>query len=218
MKANYIRVSTLEQNTARQKESIVMGAKVYEDKESGSIPFAERRKGKELIQDVKEGKITEVHVHSIDRLGRSTIDILNTIQFFSAKGVNVVSVKEGLQTFIEGKENPIAKMMIGILSTLSEFELSRTKERQAEGIAKAKERKVYINNGGNKQKESIGEFMLKPKTKKVIKFLSEGNSLRRTAKLAECSLGTVQKVQAILDQKNELKDAYNHNYVPYIAE
>lgn len=218
MKANYIRVSTLEQNTARQKESIIMGAKVYEDKESGSIPFAERKKGKELIQDVKEGKIKEIHVHSIDRLGRSTIDILNTIQFFTAEGVNVVSVKEGLQTFIEGKENPIAKMIIGILSTLSEFELSKIKERQLEGIAKAKERGVYVSNGGNKSKESKDEFLSKPKTKKIIKYLAEGNSLRRTAKLAECSLGTVQKVQSILDEKNETKDALKYDYVPFVSE
>ena len=77
-----------------------------------------------------------MHVHSIDRLGRNTLDIMQTIQDFTSKGINVVSTKEGLQTLINGKENPIAKMMIGILGTLAEFELARGKERQAEGIAK----------------------------------------------------------------------------------
>ena len=48
---------------------------------------------------------------------------------------------------VDGKENPIAKMMVGILATLSEFEINRMKERQRDGIAKAKERGVYKTNG-----------------------------------------------------------------------
>jgi DNA invertase Pin-like site-specific DNA recombinase len=88
--------------------------------------------------------ITEVQVHSIDRLGRSTLDIMQTIQHFTSKGINVVSEKEGLNTIIDGKENPITKMMIGILGTLAEFELSRAKERQSEGIAERKRKGLYM--------------------------------------------------------------------------
>ncbi len=50
----------------------------------------------------------------------------------------MVATKEGLQTIVDGKENPIAKMILGILGTLAEFELNSIKERQTEGIAKAK--------------------------------------------------------------------------------
>ena len=134
MKAKYIRVSTEEQKIVRQTD---FDGLIYPDVCSGSIPFKEREYAKKLLSN-KE--ITEVHVHSIDRLGRNTLDIMQTIQDFTSKGINVVSTKEGLQTLIDGKENPIAKMMIGILGTLAEFELSRIKERQAEGIAKAKEK------------------------------------------------------------------------------
>jgi len=199
-KAHYIRVSTVEQNTNRQKENIIMGAKVFEDKISGSVEFSKRAKGKELLDAIEEGLITEVHVHSIDRLGRSNLDILQTIQYMTAKGVNVVSTKEGLQTIVEGKENMVAKMMIGILSTLAEFELSRIKERQAEGIAAAKNKGTY-NGHGRKvgTNESIEDFMKKATTKKIVKYLKQGHSLRRTALLSECSLGTVQKVQGILN-------------------
>jgi DNA invertase Pin-like site-specific DNA recombinase len=97
MKAKYIRVSTKEQNRDRQTD---FDGLTYIDKCSGSIPFKERPEANKLL-DNKE--ITEVHVHSIDRLGRNTLDIMQTIQDFTSKGINVVSTKEGLQTLIDGK-------------------------------------------------------------------------------------------------------------------
>lgn len=200
-KVHYIRVSTQEQNTSRQKE-IVFGATVFEEKESGLIEFSKRTKGAQILAMADAGELEELHVHSIDRLGRNTLDILNTIQFLTSKGVNVISKKEGLQTMVDGKENPIAKMMVGILATLSEFEINRMKERQRDGIAKAKERGVYKTNGGHKQRESAEQFLNKKSSKKVLKYLAQGNSLRATAKLAEVALGTVQKVVAV-------KDAYD---------
>jgi DNA invertase Pin-like site-specific DNA recombinase len=200
-KVHYIRVSTQEQNTSRQKE-VIFGATVFEEKESGLIEFSKRTKGAQILAMASANELEELHVHSIDRLGRNTLDILNTIQFLTSKGVNVISKKEGLQTMVDGKENPIAKLMVGILATLSEFEINRMKERQRDGIAKAKERGVYKTNGGNKQRESAEQFLNKKSSKKVLKYLAQGNSLRATAKLAEVALGTVQKVVAV-------KDAYD---------
>jgi DNA invertase Pin-like site-specific DNA recombinase len=192
-KVHYIRVSTAEQNTSRQ-ETVIIGALRFEDKESGLIEFKKRTKGKQIWDLAESNELEELHVHSIDRLGRNTLDILNTIQFLTTKGVNVISTKEGLQTMVEGKENPIAKLMIGILATLSEFEVERMKERQREGIQKAKDRKAYIGNGGDRRSESIEEFLNKKASKRVLKHLKQGDSIRRTAKLAEVSIGTVQKV------------------------
>ena len=168
MKAKYIRVSTKEQNTDRQTD---FDGLIYPDECSGSIPFKDRPEAKKLLSN-KE--ITEVHVHSIDRLGRNTLDIMQTIQDFTSKGINVVSTKEGLQTLIDGKENPIAKMMIGILGTLAEFELSRAKERQLEGIANAKEKGVYV---GRKKgtKETDRQFWGKDSTQRIVKYLNQSN-------------------------------------------
>jgi DNA invertase Pin-like site-specific DNA recombinase len=192
MKAKYIRVSTKEQNTDRQTD---FNGLTYIDECSGSIPFKERPEAKKLL-DNKE--IKEVHVHSIDRLGRNTLDIMQTIQDFTSKGINVVSVKEGLQTLIDGKENPIAKMMIGILGTLAEFELSRIKERQAEGIAKAKEKGIY-RQGRNRGKEDIEVFINKASTQSILKYLRNNESVRRTALLSKTSEGTVKKVKKYLN-------------------
>ena len=191
MKAKYIRVSTVEQNTDRQTN---FEGLTYIDKCSGSIPFNQRDEAKKLLAN---NSITEVHVHSIDRLGRSTLDIMQTIQNFTSKGINVVSEKEGLQTIINGKENPIAKLMIGILGTLAEFELSRSKERQSEGIAEAKKKGVYVGRSVG-SKESTEQFLNKKLSQTIIRHLKAKESIRRAAKLAGASVGTVQKVKELL--------------------
>tara|TARA_R110000782_G_scaffold269716_1_gene368365 strand:- start:347 stop:949 length:603 start_codon:yes stop_codon:yes gene_type:complete len=192
MKAVYIRISSVDQNTARQ-ENNVEDAKVYIDKISGSVPFSERTEGKKLIQEIKNGNITELYCHSIDRLGRNTIDILSTIKLITSYGCNVISEKEGLKMLIDGKENPIAKMMIGILSTLSEFELTRIKERQMEGIANKKSKGGYVGRTEGSV-ESKEVFMNKAKTNTIIKHLKNGESIRHTALLSKCSVSLVQKV------------------------
>jgi DNA invertase Pin-like site-specific DNA recombinase len=122
---------------------------------------------------------------------------MQTIQDFTSNAINVVSTKEGLQTLIDGKENPIAKMMIGILGTLAEFELSRIKERQAEGIAKAKERGGFKGRSIG-SKESTEVFVNKASTQSILKHLRDNESVRRTALLSKTSEGTVKKVKKLI--------------------
>ena len=191
----YVRVSTTGQKTDRQIED---GIKVYEDKVSGSIAFNERDQAKRLLRDIEAGKVDEVIVHSIDRLGRNTLDIMQTIQWMTEQGVNVVSRKEGLSTLVDGKENPVAKMVVGIMATLAEFELERIRERRQEGIAKAKERGAYKNNGG-REKETIEQFFSKKEINKCRQELQAGESLRRAARQAGVSLGTAQKVKRLME-------------------
>ena len=201
MKINYIRVSTGTQSKEVQEFNLSSEYKVFKEVVSGSIAFAERTEGAKIIQLVKEGKVEEILIHDISRIGRNNLDILKTIEFFTLNNVNLVSRREGLSTMIEGKANPIATLIIGILSTLAQHERERLKERQREGIDKAKLKGVYKNNGGNRKEETLEEFSAKSSTKKILKFLNEGNSLRRTALLSSCSLGKVQKVVRLLFNK-----------------
>ena len=185
----YIRVSTKEQNTSRQDDDTMAS---FVDICSGSVAFRDRPQGEALIRKVQLGYVRSIYVHSIDRLGRNTLDILNTIQYLTRQQVNVISQKEGLSTLLDnGSENPTAKLMIGILGTLAEFELTRIKERQAEGIAKAKLRGVYSTNGNNRSIETDAQFLSK-------KGNNRGNSLRRSAKISGISLGTAQKIKKML--------------------
>ena len=194
MRVAYIRVSTIDQNPDRQLKVDI--EKNYIDKCSGSISFSERPEAKKLLSN---SNVTEIVVHSIDRLGRNTIDIMQTIQHFTNTGINVISEKEGLETIVGGKENPIAKMMIGILGTLSEFELTRIKERQAEGIAKAKERGEYKGRGEGTA-EPLEKFMNKASTVEVLKHLRQGESINRAEKLSGTSTGTVKKVKKLIKE------------------
>ena len=188
----YIRVSTPEQNTARQKDGLIPIVDIC----SGSIPFEDRKGGEALMRKSQLGFVGSISVQSIDRLGRNTLDILTTIKMFTRQGVNIISQKEGLQTLLpDGTENPTSKLMIGILGTLAEFELSRIKERQAEGIAKAKARGVYKTNGGNRSVETKTKFLSKKKNALCLKELKRGNSVRRSALLSGVSVITARKVK-----------------------
>lgn len=197
MEVKYIRVSSEDQNTTRQGEG------EYIDRISGSVPLSDRPQGARLLRDIEAGKVTAVRVHSIDRLGRNTLDILQTVENLTAKGVNVISEKEGLHTLIDGKPNPTAKMLLGILSTLAEFERELIRERQREGIAKAKQAGRYSTNGG-RNPESLEEFLQKEKNKVCLLELKRGESVRRAAKLAGVSLATAQKVRNSARETNRL--------------
>lgn len=193
MRVKYVRVSTKEQNSERQSN---YEGSVFLDKCSGSIAFKKRPEAKKIL---KNKEITEVVVHSIDRLGRDVIDILQTIKDFTNKGINVISEKEGLQTIINGKENPIAKMIIGVLGTLAEFELSRIKERQSEGIAAAKLKGIYLGRSSGSS-ETIEQFLSKKTTQDILINLKLNESIRRTALLSKVSEGKVKKVKKMIKE------------------
>ena len=213
MKINYVRISSGSQNNDIQVFNLPSENKVFRDTISGSIAFSERPEGAKIIELVKEGRIDEIYINDISRIGRDNIDVLNMIQFFTENGVNLISRREGLSTMIEGKVNPIASLIIGILSTLAQHELERLKERQREGIARAKDRGVYSSHGGNRKEETREEFLSKSDTKKIIKYLNEGNSLRRSALLSKASLGKVQKVARMLEDIKKDKVKINNKVV-----
>ena len=193
MKARYIRISTPDQKLERQLIKQHPDEKIYIDVCSGSIPFNERPKGKELLENKK---ISYISVHAIDRLGRNLLDILNTLQTFTNSGVTLKVDNLGIESMIKGKENAAFKLIISVLASIAEMERETMLERQREGIALAiAEGKYKGRVRGSKESD---EDVLK-KYPEVIKHLKRGQSLRITAKLAEVSLGTVQKVKAIIN-------------------
>lgn len=83
----------------------------------------------------------QLTITSMDRLARSLIDLHRLVDDLTAREVSVKFLKEG-QTY-SLTSTPIAKLMLGLLGSVAEFERSIIRERQAEGIARAKERGVY---------------------------------------------------------------------------
>ena len=196
MKVKYNRVSTLQQTGERLKVDETQYDLVLLDKVSGSVSFSEREEGKKLIKLMNEGKVTELVVEELSRLGRNTGDVIRTLELFDELGVNVVIRNLGIQSRPNGKKNPIWKMITSVLSSMYEMELENIKERTMVG------RKVYLMNGGklgrpNGSSESEKQFLEKPLTKKIIKKLQEERSVMEITRFLGCSSTTVTKVRKI---------------------
>ena len=198
MKVFYVRVSSLEQKTDRQRVSEKEYDLVVEDKCSGSIPFFEREGGKKIKQLLDKKIITSLSVWTIDRLGRDLIDILNSIQYLSERGIRIHFIQQGLISLDEeGKENPISKMIISILGIVAEMERKQIKERQKEGIELAKLRGVYKGRV-NGSKEDLRTFLSKPKVAKTIELLKKGYKASEISRIVGIHVNTITKVKKII--------------------
>lgn len=166
MKILYCRVSTLDQKTDRQRIDKKNFSLVIEDKCSGAIPFFERSGGVQIKNLIDKHVIFSLSVLTIDRLGRDLRDIINTIHFFTANKTTIHFVSQGFSTLnIDGKENPIAKIMISILGVVGEMERTQIKERQVEGIRIAKMKGVYKGRVEGSKEDNL-QFLGRKKTKK----------------------------------------------------
>lgn len=138
-KIGYARVSSKDQNLDRQlvalkKEKVF---RVFTDTVSGSSPQRPGLDG--ALNYVRAGD--QLIVVSMDRLARSLIDLHRLVDELTERGVSVKFLKEGQTYSLDS--SPVAKLMLGLLGSVAEFERSIIRERQAEGIAKAKARGVY---------------------------------------------------------------------------
>lgn len=132
----YVRVSTQEQNEDRQLTIMEQykADKIFTEKISGKN--TDRPQLKKMLEYVREGDTLVIESYS--RLARSTKDLINLVEQLKAKGVNLISSKENIDT-----STPQGRLMFTIFAGLAEFERECTLQRQAEGIAEAKKRGVY---------------------------------------------------------------------------
>ena len=197
MKILYCRVSTVEQNTDRQRVTQNDFDRVIEDKCSGAVPFFERAGGKEIKMLVDNNILTSLAVLSIDRLGRDLRDIINTIHFFTQKHIAITFISQGLSSLDgNGKENPISKMMISILGIVGEMERTQIRERQLEGIRIAKLKGVYEGRAKG-SKEDVLSFLSKQANKDALAMLKKGYKCKEVAKLTGLHINTITKVKKL---------------------
>ena len=198
----YIRQSTIQQSNLRQLAIAHPDEKLFIDVISGSVPFNQRPQGKRLIEAVEAGEINFVSFHAIDRAGRNTIDVLQTLQYFFDKGVVVKIENLGLESMIGGKANPVFNLITITLSELSSLEKNSLLERQAEGIAQSKLRGVYKGRVKGTTDSPEKTLSIHKKTIKALKA-NPTLSLRQIAKLAsdddyKVSANTVKKVKGLI--------------------
>ena len=135
MIVGYVRVSSVEQNEARQIEALGEVEKLFLEKASGKD--TDRPQLVAMLEWVREGDI--VRVKSVDRLARSTSDLLELLGILETKGVGVEFVDSpSLST-----NTAQGRFMLTVLGAVAEFERALIKERQAEGIALAKKSGAY---------------------------------------------------------------------------
>lgn len=174
----YIRVSSQGQNTERQlSDTGIKFRRTFKDEASGKN--IDREGLTDMIEFVQEGDT--VHVHSIDRLGRSLVDLKNIVTELNEKGVSVKFHKENLE-FSAGTSNPIHTLMFNMLASFAEFERSIIKDRQREGIEKAKAKGVYKKD--KRKKVDYAE---------LIKAIESGLSYRQVAEKFNVGVGTVDR-------------------------
>lgn len=197
MKVLYVRTSTIEQKTDRQRVNEKDYQLVVEDKCSGSIALFEREGGKQLLKLIEKEVLTELYVWEIDRLGRCLLDILSNIKFFTEKKICVHFVSQGLSTLQpDGSENNITKMIISILGTLAEMEKKISRERQLEGISIAKLNNKYTGRAKGSN-EDVLKFLSKPKNAKAIDYLKKGYKNIEVAKIVGIHYNTITKIKKI---------------------
>jgi DNA invertase Pin-like site-specific DNA recombinase len=196
MKIKYNRTSTIQQEGERFKlDKDNYDLTIFDKGVSGKIPFSEREGGIKLNKLVEEGKVKEVVVEELSRLGRNTIDTLTTLKSFEERGINVVVKSMGnLQSLVNGKKNPIWNLITSVMSSLYELERENILERTEMG------RKMYVMNGGKLGRkigsvENRKDFLKKEKTQKIISLLEKGKSVRDISSRLGVSPKTIVKVR-----------------------
>lgn len=148
MRIAYIRVSSTDQNVARQQESLVAD-RVFTDYASGKD--VERPQLQAALAYVRDGDT--LVVHSMDRLARNTEDMLRLVRELTARQVCVEFVKEKL--VFGQKDDPMSTLMMTMLGGFAQFERALIRERQREGIAIAKSKGVYKGRKPSLTKEQV---------------------------------------------------------------
>ncbi len=138
IRIGYVRVSSADQNVDRQL-----------DGEQLTVTFTDKASGKNTdrpqLQALLAGnwpKGSVVVVHSMDRLARSLSNLLRLVEDLTSRGLTVQFLKEG-KIFKGDSTDAMDKLMLSMLGAFAEYERTLIRERQREGIAKAKERGVY---------------------------------------------------------------------------
>lgn len=133
MKIGYARVSTIEQNLDRQLDNLQAAGceRIFKEKMTGTK--AHRPELDRMLDAVREGDT--LVIDSFSRLSRSTKDLLDTVERLTAQGVNIISLKEQLDT-----TTATGRMMLTMLSALSQFERDLIAERTRDGLKAARAR------------------------------------------------------------------------------
>ena len=199
----YARVSTQGQDYERQLAELKQYAdrmnydmvKTFSEKISGAKKVEERNALSDLLQYVDKNHIDKVLIYECSRLSRRAVDFLQVIEYLTERNISVYIHQNGLETLQpDGKVNPIAQLVLGILAQFNSMERSLIRSRMESGY------KHHIAQGG-KVGRNVGyrktDEQMKEEYAEEIRLLKRGYSLRNVYKITNTSINTLRKLGAI---------------------
>jgi DNA invertase Pin-like site-specific DNA recombinase len=193
--ALYVRVSTDKQTIQNQIAALTAiaearGWEVVQVYQDAGVSGAKGRKDRpgldSMLRDASRRKFDVAMVWAIDRLGRSLIDLLDTIQTLEACGVDLYLDQQSLDT-----TTPAGKLMFQVCGAFGEFERSIIRQRVIAGMRQAK------LNGPRPGKKAIGRPLNDPAAIDVARAeLARGTGILKVAKMVGLGTGTVQRLKA----------------------
>lgn len=200
----YARVSSVSerQNTERQVSDLEKYAdnnkmkvvKVFEEHISGAVKNENRPILCECLDYCISNHVGVLLISELSRLGRNVDEVLANVKRCKDNNLNIYFQKENLSIFqADGTKNPFLNIFISVLGTCAELERENIKFRLNSGRAK------YVEEGGRLGRKVGSSKSIEKKQeeyKDVIKELKHGTSIRRTAKLCDVSVSTVQRIKS----------------------
>ena len=200
----YARVSTSQQDFTHQltslrayaKEHHYQVVKEYTEKISGAKKVAEREALKELLEDVEQNQVKKILVFECSRLSRRALDFLSIIEKLNEKGVSVFILQNGLETLLpDGKVNPIASLVLGIMSQFNSMERDLIRARMKNGYDN-----LRAQHPGEKvvgRKVGYRKTNYQEENAKEISLLKKNVSLRDCQSLTGTSINTLRKLKSM---------------------
>ena len=199
----YARVSTNSQDYERQLNDLReyagrMGyvvVKEYAEKISGAKKVAEREAMTDLLSFVEANHIDKVLIYECSRLSRRVADFVNIVDKLNELNTSLYIHQNGLETLqADGKINPIAQLVIGMLAQFNSMERSLIRSRMESGYNN------YRSNGGvvgRKIGYRKSDEAMKDEYKEEIRLLRKGLSLRNVQKISGTSINTLRKIKGV---------------------
>ena len=202
----YARVSSTSdrQDTARQVADLQKYAaasglevvKVFEEKASGA------RNDREVLADclasLHAGDADTLLLSELSRLGRNVRKILDVADDLTKAGINIHILDLNIDTLLpDGKENPMAKLMLTVLGLGAELERKNIVSRLNSGRERAKEKGVKM---GRPEGSRMSDKDLLAKYPEVVRKLRKGLSIREVSKICGVSSATVQRVKKVVQK------------------
>lgn len=199
----YARVSSTNdrQDTGRQikdlenyaKSQNIEIVKIYEEHISGAKRIEERQALTECLEYCTRNSVDFLLLSELSRLGRSTLQVLRSLEILHEAKVSVYIQNLGLYTLqADGKVNPIASIMVTVLAEMANIERSNIQYRLNSGRAN------YVANGGRlgrRKGSTKSEEKLRDEYKETIALLKKGYSIRNIARLQGIGISTVQRIK-----------------------